>query len=575
MADVRTIGIDLGTTNTVVAEVGPAGYSKILRSKAGESTMPSVVLFDDGRTIVGSEAQLRGRARPERLAACAKRMLGRPFCDEPIGGEQIPPEVVQACILAAAKEQCLGAESSDCRVVIAVPAHFTESQRHATTRAAEMAGVRLLDLVSEPVAATLAFAEHSPQLSPAHPSGKPISVLVFDLGGYTFEATVLSIRPGRVTMVATQQDSFLGGHEWDLRLAELLVQPFVATHGIDLRKEPQHLEHLVQRIDQVKYALGIRSHASVHLSVAGKSETVTLRRADFEQAADDLVQRTAAICDEVIERSSLNWGLIQQVLLVGGATRMPMIRRMLQKRLGRAPSDLVFPEEAVARGAAIYAARARQCGLQPPTLQVTSISTHSLGMAEIDEKTGRRVNKILLPKGTPLPASTSYRFDTSSDHKSIVLKVLEGESTDPDDCLTIGRVFLRDLPAEFSGEWRMEVSYHYSAGGQLRVDVQVRNANASVSLEIARPGGVSEAHVVRWRPVVMAQAGFAAYREVCAWERATDASAPPAVAGLPSAESDGALAFLGRLMPFLFRRSPHPVATTSSNSLSDKHKTSA
>ncbi len=574
MAVVRAIGIDLGTTNTVVAEVGPAGYSKILRTGAGEALIPSVVLFDDGRTIVGSEAQLRGRARPERLAACAKRMLGQPHCDEAIGGEQLPPEVVEACILAEAKKQCLGEESSDCRVVIAVPAHFTEAQRYATTRAAEMAGLRLLDLVNEPVAAALAFAEHAPQLSPAHPQGKPVSVLVFDLGGYTFEATVLSIRPGQVTMVATQHDSFLGGHEWDLRLAELLVQPFVDTHGIDLRKDPQHLEHLVQRIDQVKHALGIRSQASVHLTAGGKSETVTLRREDFEQAADELVQRTAAICDEVLQRSSLNWHLVQQVLLVGGATRMPMIRRMLQARLGRPPSDLVFPEEAVARGAAIYAARDRQRGWQPPSLQVTSISTHSLGMEEIDEKTGRRVNKILLPKGTPLPVSTPYRFEVNSDHKSVVLRVLEGESTDPDECLTIGRVFIRDLPAEFSGEWKLEVTYHYSASGQLRVDVHVRNASANVNLEISRPGGVSEAHVVRWRPVVMAQAGFAAYREVCAWERATDASAPLAVAGLPRAESDGVLAFLGRLMPFLFRRGPQPTRAASGANSTDKIKTS-
>jgi len=563
MADVRTIGIDLGTTNTVVAEVGPAGYSKILRTRAGESLIPSVVLFDDRRTIVGSEAQLRGRARPDRLAACAKRMLGQPFCHEAIEGEQIPPEVVQACILTEAKEQCLGADASNCRVVIAVPAHFTESQRHATTMAAEMAGLKLLELVNEPIAAALAFAEHTPQLSPANPRGKPISVLVFDLGGYTFEATVLSIRPGRVTMVATQHDAFLGGHDWDLRLAELLVSPFLAAHEIDLRKEPQHLEHLVQRIEQVKYALGIRSQASIHLTAGCKSQTITLTREDFEHAADDLVQRTAAMCDEVIERSSLNWNLVQQVLLVGGATRMPMIRRMLQDRLGRAPSDLVFPEEAIARGAAIYAARAHQGHFQPPSLQVTSISTHSLGMEEIDERTGHRVNRILLRRGTPLPATTTYRFATSSDHKSVVLRVLEGESTDPDDCLTIGRVFLRELPADVSGDWQLEVTYHYSASGRLRVDVRARNGNASVSLDISRPGGVSEAHLVRWRPVVMAQGGFAAYRDVRAWERATDASAPPAVAGLRAAEPDGALAFLGRLMPFLFRRGSQPVATAN------------
>jgi len=560
MASVRTIGIDLGTTNTVVAEADTAGHSRILRTREGELLIPSIVLFADERTIVGREAPGRGRKQPDRLVACAKRMLGRPFCDEPIGGEQLPPEVVQACILAEAKEQCLGTDSRDCRAVIAVPAHFNESQRHATAMAAEMAGLSLVDLVNEPVAAALAFAEHSPQLSLAEPHGEPMSVLVFDLGGYTFEATVLSVRPGQVEMVATQHDSFLGGHEWDLRLAELLMKPFVSEPTIDLHQDPQHLEPLVQRLGQVKCTLGIRSHTSVRMNVGGQSEVVQVTREDFERAADDLVQRTASICDDVLRRSQLDWSQLQQVWLVGGATQMPMIRRLLRRRLGRLPSDVVAPEEAVARGAALYAARVRRGDIRRPGLQVRSISTHSLGMEEIDDQTGRRVNKILLDKGTPLPATKSYRFAANDDHRSIVLRVLEGESSDPDECLTIGRVFLRDLPADFSGDWRVEVTYEYSASGRLRIDVQVRNANASVSLETSRPGGISEAHLVRWRPVVLARAGFAAFRDVCAWERACDASAPLAVAGLPGTETDRVLAFLRRLMPFLFRRQPASVS---------------
>jgi molecular chaperone DnaK len=561
MANLRTIGIDLGTTNTVVAEGNASGHSQILRTREGEALIPSIVLFADERTIVGREAQLRGRAQPDRLAACAKRLLGEPFYDERIGGEQIPPEVIQACVLAEAKRQCLGTDTGDCRAVIAVPAHFNETQRHATAMAAEMAGLCLLDLVNEPVAAALAFSEGTPYLSLAEPHGEPVSVLVFDLGGYTFEATVLSVRPGQVTMVATQHDSFLGGHEWDLRLADLLVKPFLTRHGIDPGKEPEHLEHLVQRLGQVKHALGIRSHTSVNLTVAGKSETVKLKREEFEQFAADLVERTGSMCDRVLQQSRLDWSQLQQVLLVGGATRMPMIRQMLRQRLGRAPNDRVSPEEAVARGAAIYAARARHGDIRPPSLQVTSISTHSLGLEEIDEQTGGRVNKILIRKGTPLPASASHRFATSSNHKSIVLTVLEGESSDPGQCLTIGRVFLRDLPADDSGNWRVEVTYQYSASGRLGVDVKVRNANSNVRLETVRPAGVSQAHLVRWRPVVNAQAGFAAYREVCAWERETDSPPPLAVAGLPGAESNGILAFLRRLMPFIVRRSPQPIIT--------------
>jgi molecular chaperone DnaK len=356
-----------------------------------------------------------------------------------------------------------------------------------------------------------------------------------------------------MTMVASEHDAFLGGHEWDLRLADLLVAPFLGTHGIDLHKDPQYLEHLVRHVSQVKQALGIRSHSAVHLTFGGASETIEVQRGDFERATADLVRRLGSLCDQVLRRSQLSWSQVQQVMLVGGATRMPMIRQLMRERLGRLPSDLVAPDEAVARGAAIYAARARH-GKCPPSLRVSSYSTHSLGMEDITELTGKRINKILLPKGTPLPATASSDFAITGNHRSVVLRVLEGENADPDECLTIGRIFLRDLPADYSGDWRVKVTYQYSASGRLKVDVHVRNAHTGISLETVRPGGVSEAHLVRWRPVVNSLAGFAAYREVRAWEQASQAPPPVAVAGLPNSESEGALAFLGRLMPFLMRR---------------------
>ena len=559
MAKLRTIGIDLGTANTVVAEVDARGHSRILRTTKGESFIPSIVYFADHQTFVGREAQSRGRNQPDRVAACAKRMLGQPFYDARIGGELIPPEVIQACILAAAKEACLGKSDQDCRVVIAVPAHFSENQRHATAMAAEMAGLNLLDLVNEPVAAALAFTEGTPFMSLAQPIGGPAAVLVFDLGGYTFEATVLSVRPGQMTMVASEHDSLLGGHEWDLRLADLIVEQFLAGHGIDLRQDPQHLEQLIERVGHVKQALGIRSHAVVQLTVGNHNESIEVKRQEFERVTADLLQRIGCLCDQVLARSQISWRQLHQVMLVGGATRMPMIRQLLRERLGRQPSDLVSPEEAVARGAAIYAARAIH-GKRPPSLQVTSYSLRSLGLEELDEQTGERFNKIVLPKGTPLPATASYRFAVGGNHQSLAFTVLEGECIDPAECLTVGRIFLRELPPDSSGDWRLTVTYHYSASGRLNVDVRVGNSHTSARLELSRPGGVSEAHLVRWRPVVNSQAGFAAYREVRAWEEASQAAPPVAVAGLPSSDPDGRLAFLGRLMPFFIRRA-QPIAT--------------
>lgn len=564
----RIVGIDLGTTNTVVAVVNPAGHTEILRTREGESFIPSVVLFDDERTIVGREAQLRGRAHPDRLAACAKRLMGTAFYDHPIGGESIPPEVIQACILQQVKREWVSQDDRQSRVVIAVPAHFNEAQRHATTMAAKMSGLRLLELVNEPIAAALAFAENTPLFSIVDSQSAPRAVLVFDLGGYTFEATLLSIRPGEMTMVATDYDSFLGGHDWDLRMVDLLAEAFIRGHGVDPRDEPRHLDQLVQRAILFKHALGVRSHASARLVYGGNSENVRITRPQFESATADLVEQTGFICDRVLQRGGVPWPRVAQVLLVGGATRMPMIRQMLARRLGRAADDRVCPEEAVARGAAINAARTIQGGGKPPLLQVTSTSTHSLGIEGVNDETGKRVNKVLIPKGTPLPATVTREFFAKSNPQgSIVFNVLEGENSHPDKCVKIGMLILRDLPAEVSEQWPVEVTYEYSPSGRLSVDARARYTDCCVHLTTVRPVGVSQAHVTKWKEAVTAQPGLPAYRQVRAWERAAEAPPPVVVAGLPEAaapqpEPAGVLAFLRRMMPFVFHRR-QPTEETS------------
>ena len=552
----RAIGFDLGTTNTVAAAVNAAGHTEILRTREGESQIPSVVLYADERTIVGREAQLRGRAHPERLAACAKRLLGQSWYDHAIAGESLPPEVIQACVLEQAKREWIAGDKRQCRVAIAVPAHFNENQRHATAIAAEMAGLHLLDLVNEPIAAALAFAEDAPLFSIADAHSDPRAVLVYDLGGYTFEATLLSIRPGEMTMVATDHDSFLGGHDWNQRLADLLAEHFVRSHGVDPRDAPPTLDLLVQRSIQIKHALGVRSHAAAHLEIGGRSETIQITRSQFENATTDLVERTGLICDRLLQRAGCDWSRVSQVLLVGGATRMPMIRGLLAQRLGRSADDRVCPEEAVARGAALYAAGVLGGRGQPPALQVISTSTHSLGIEGVSEETGERINKVLIPRGTPLPAKVTREFFAKSNaQRSITFNILEGEDLQAARCARIGRVTLRDLPADVSDQWPIEVTYEYSPSGQLGVDARVRYTDCAVHLETVRPAGVSQAHVAQWRKAVTALAGFSAYRAVRDWERAAESAGPVAVAGLPPAgpEPAGVQAFLRRMMPFLFR----------------------
>ena len=570
------VGIDLGTTHTVVAAVNAAGHAEVLRTKEGESLIPSVVLLGDDRVVVGREAQLRGRAHPERLAACVKRQIGQTFYDQRIGGESFSPDVLQACLLQAVQREWFRESARKCGVVIAVPAHFNESQRHATAMAAEISGLALLDLLNEPIAAALAFAEHTAELTSVSCESQPHAVLVYDLGGYTFEASILWIGPGQVSLIASDHDSFLGGHDWDLRLADYLAEPFIRHSGVDPRTDPALLEPFVQRAIQVKLALGVRDHTSLALTCRGHTEKLRITRQEFEGMASDLVARTLKICDGVVEKAGLKWSDVQNILLVGGATRMPMVRQALAKRSGRLPDDRVCADEAVARGAALYAARIKSGQAGPPPLRISSVSTHSLGIEGADQNTGARVNKVLIPKGTPLPAAATREFmGKSLSGQVMAFNVLEGEHSHPSKCVTIGRVILKDLPPDIADQWPVEVKYEYSAAGRLTVDARVRYTDRSVHLETARPGGVSQAHVARWKEVVTAQAGLAAFRQVRAWERAADAPPPLVLAGVeppqPKAEESqagGVQSFLERMLPFVFGRRPlSPDEAGSTNQL--------
>jgi molecular chaperone DnaK len=470
--------------------------------------------------------------------------------------------VIQACVLAKVRQEWLDDVECRGRVVIAVPAHFNETQRTATTLAAEMAGLNLLALVNEPIAAALAFAEDAPLFSVANAGSREERVaLVFDLGGYAFEASLLTVRPGEMTLTATNHESFLGGHDWDLRLADMLAEPFVRKHGFDPREVPDDWESLIRRAIQVKHALSVRSRAAGSLRFRGRSETMEITRSQFEGCTTDLVDRTGQMCDQLLEGAGWDWPRVSQVLLVGGATRMPMIRRMLARRLGREADNRVSPVEAVARGAAFYASAILGKRERPPALQVVSTSTHSLGIEGVNQETGERINKILIPKGTPLPAKVTREFQAKSNaQRSITFSILEGEYPLASRCVPIGRIVLRDLPADVSEPWPVEITYAYSSSGQLTVDARLRYTDRVIHLETDRPAGVSLAHVEHWKQAIAPLAGFAAYQQVRTWERRAESPGRLVVAGLPEAKPEPPAeseSLLKRLMPFLFHsRSP-------------------
>ncbi len=517
MTHARAVGIDLGTSNSAVAWVDESGRSVMLRNSEGDLLTPSVVLFDDAEIIVGKEAKRLAPLYPDRVAEWVKRDMGKPAYSRPIRGERLPPEVIQACILRKLKAEIVAALGPDPKAVITVPAYFDEPRRKATADAGEMAGLSLLDIVNEPTAAALGFGEVLGYLSP---EGQPLAemvVMVYDLGGGTFDATLLRLAAGDIRTLATDGDVQLGGHDWDTRLVDYAAEVFQKAHGCDPRENAASLARLYSAAVEAKHTLSARSRTILRVEHAGRVCDVPIFRQQFEEMTADLLERTAYTSRQLLQAAGLRWSDVSRILLVGGSTRMPMVARMLQELTGLVPDRTVNPDEAVARGAALYA----RYLLSPPSsaagvpFRVTNVNAHSLGVEGIDPQTFRKVNIILIPRNTPLPAKATERFMTKAEgQRSIVIQVLEGESSLPGECTAIGRAVIRDLPAGLPKGWPIEVTFEYQRNGRLTVHGLVPGTDRQVVLDLERDAGLSGQSVARWKQTVTGAQGFEAFEEM-------------------------------------------------------------
>ena len=554
------IGIDLGTTHSVVAFLNSEGRSEILPDREGGLLLPSVVMFGNHHTYVGEEACLRGRKRPGRLAACVKREMGLPYYSQLIDGEHLPPEAIQACILNYVRQGIARNLGDDAGVVIAVPAFFNELQRHATTVAGELAGLHVVGLINEPVAALLAMREKVDFLHWTPHSQKQQYFLVYDLGGYSFEASLLEVREGAFTTLATQRDNNLGGHDWDLRLIDHMAELFIRKHGEDPRDTASSLEDLFQRATNAKLALCDEEEVNLHIKHNGKQVSTTLTREAFAHLGSDLLQQTLDMCQQVLTSKGLQWTDVPRVMLVGGASRMPFIRLALLEKTKCEPLILVDPQEAVARGAAIYAAKlmgTEKANHAAVDIRVCNVSSHSLGIEGLNQKNGSKLNKILIPRGTPLPAKVTRDFVTkTSAQKKITIVVLEGEDSDPAKCTIIGRAVLTNLPDDLSEQWPIEVTYAYDASGKLSVDARVRYTDHAVHLDVQRASGMTPTRRAHWKQAVASGQGMVAVRKALADDETDRHKRPIPVSssGDEHNEHAGILSFLKRHVPFLFGR---------------------
>ena len=530
MANAHAVGIDLGTTNSAAAYVDASGRTVMIRNAEAELLTPSVVLFNDAEVLVGREARRASIVHPDQVAEWVKRDMGSPAYSRPIRGQYLPPEVIQACILRRLKADVTAELGSEVEAVITVPAYFDEPRRKATADAGEMAGLKVLDIVNEPTAAAMAFGEIHGYLARSGGPGKEMTLLVYDLGGGTFDVTLLRLAPGDIRALATDGDVQLGGHDWDLRLVNHVAESFKQAHGVDPREDAVGMSLLYKLAEEVKHTLSARTHVSVSFNYAGQSHALDIRREQFEELTIDLLERTAYTTRQLLSESGLEWTDVTRVLLVGGATRMPMVSRMLVEMTGIQPDHSVNPDEAVARGAALYASyvTAQRTGVPgEPAYQVTNVNAHSLGVEGIDPATMRKMNVVLIRRNSQLPVRFTEKFITKTENqRSIVVQVLEGENTIPGECTAIGRAVIRDLPPGLPQGWPIEVTFEYGVNGRLSVHAIVPGTQSEVALDIEREVGISSEGMAGWHDAVDSAGEFSSFESLV--DEVLRSAVPPA-----------------------------------------------
>ncbi len=503
------IGIDLGTTYSAVAYVDAHGRPTCIPNASGDVVTPSVVLFEEGSTVVGEEALMAAPMEPDRVAACVKRDMGHKTYSKQVNGENLPPEVISSLVLRSLKADAERRFGPVTKVVITVPAYFDEPRRKATMDAGRLAGLEVLDIINEPTAAALSYGYQLGFLDPVHKSqdNQLLRVFVYDLGGGTFDVTILEIRGNSFKAIATDGDVRLGGKDWDEKLIDLAAAAFLEQHGDDPRTDPSTYQELSAAAETAKKTLTERSRAVLYVNHFGKRTKFEVTREEFERATAALVNLTRTTSEIVLRQAGLTWDDIDRLLLVGGSTRMPMIVRMLEQLSGKPVDQSLAPDEAVAHGAALYAdlllKQRDTTGLSQAKFTLTNINSHSLGIVGIDERTKKKINHILIPKNTPLPCAVEQMFKTAKpNQQSVKVEVLEGENSRPEYCTLVGVSVVRNLPKDLAAGWPVNVGYRYEENGRLQVTAKVKGREAPVTATFVRDHNLPEDDLLAWSEYV-------------------------------------------------------------------------
>jgi molecular chaperone DnaK len=507
----KVIGIDLGTTNSCVA-VMDGKNARIIENAEGMRTTPSVVAFtSDGERLVGQPARRQAVTNPTNTIFAVKRLIGRRY-DDPVvekdkglvpykivraangdawveaDGKTYSPSQISAFILQKMKETAeanLGEKVS--QAVITVPAYFNDAQRQATKDAGKIAGLEVLRIINEPTAAALAYGLEKK---------KQNKIAVYDLGGGTFDISILDIGDGVFEVKSTNGDTFLGGEDFDMRLVNYLADEFQREQGINLRNDNLALQRLKEAAEKAKIELSTTTQTEINLPFITADQTgpkhlvIKLTRAKFESLVEDLVQKTVEPCLNALKDAGLTAKDINEVVLVGGMTRMPKVQEVVQKIFGKEPHKGVNPDEVVAIGAAIQAGVLQGDVKDVLLLDVTPLS---LGIETLGGVFTR-----LIERNTTVPAKKSQVFSTAEDNQSAVtIRVFQGEREMAADNKMLGQFDLMGIPPAPRGMPQIEVTFDIDANGIVNVSAKDKATGKEQRIQIQASGGLSEADIER------------------------------------------------------------------------------